>query len=359
MRYTPPAQHADTVKLFAEAGAQTFVLFDWLTPFDATTDNKAKETREMLRYAALAVVESALQRARAWRQSAVHLRRPPATTRSATSPTRRRLRSTTARGESIERASRRQSASGAKPSPMASGRTSSTKSSRNCAHSSKAAPTAAETTTTPFIANDIARSVDENSVYTSPATDLALFNDVAKGMTVQNVSAALREAFSGDGPLVFVSSASPLPGGEAAVTSALADADKHAARRDDGPRRLRRGPMTAFGVTGKVASRATVDDLGVTFVRFANGVTPDSEADPVPRRADSHRRPISVRAGSACRAIVSTPAWALGGAFVQGGLERYRVEDLQRRMADKVWGALARHRRRCLHRCRVSRAPKI
>jgi len=196
---------------------------------------------------------------------------------------------------------------------------------------------AAETTTTPYMANAITRSLDENDVYTSPATDLVLFEDVAKQMTVQSVSAALKDAFSGTGPLVFASSLSPLPGGEPAITAALAEADNTplaAGQSNAAPP----WPYTTFGPRGTVAARSTVDDLGVTFVRFANGVT--LTVKPTQFRAGQIL--LSARFGQGRLGLPRdhiTPTWTLGGAFVQGGLRRYSLDDLRRRMADKMWGA--------------------
>jgi zinc protease len=335
VRYTPPIQHADPVKLFAEAGAQTFVLFDWVTPFDATTDNKAKESREMNRYVALAVLNQRFS-------ALAHGANPPFISAVASHDQAGNVADTTEiavnyrSGESIagiktpERVWREILANGVRQDEVEQ-----VVAQLRTFFESRA--TAAETTTTPFIANDIARSVDENSVYTSPTTDLSLFNDVARGMTLQSVNMALRQAFSGAGPLVFISSTSPLPGGEAAVTTALADADSTPlAATEATPTPV--WPYEAFGVNGKVASRATVDDLGVTFIHFENGVT--LSVKPTQFRAGQIL--IDVDFGQGRLGLPRdrvTPAWALGGAFVQGGLARYGVEDLQRRMADKVWGA--------------------
>ena len=85
------------------------------------------------------------------------------------------------------------------------------------------------------------------------------------------------------------------------------------------------------------ASRTTVDDLGVTFVRFANGVT--LTVKPTQFRAGQIL--ISVRFGQGRLGLPHdhlSPTWTLGGAFVQGGLRRYKIDELQRRMADKAWG---------------------
>jgi zinc protease len=197
--------------------------------------------------------------------------------------------------------------------------------------------TASETTTTSFIANSIARSLDEDNVYTSPAADLALFDEIAKSITVETVTTAMREAFSGTGPLVFMSSSAALSGGSGAISAALADADKTPlASSQSQP--AQPWPYESFGKPGKVAARNTIADLGVNFVRFTNGVALTFKAT----QFRAGQVLVNVRFGQGRIGLPRdhvAPAWALGGAFVQGGLNRYSVEDLQRRMADRVWGA--------------------
>jgi zinc protease len=334
-RYVPPAQHPANVKLFVEPGAQTFVLFNWLTPFDSTADSKAEEMRRVLRYAALAVVNQRFS-------ALAHGANPPFISASASHDHIGTVADATEIGVNYRTG---ESANGLKVAERVwrdavAGGVSQVEldqviSQLRTFFQSNA--TAAETTTTPFIANGLTRAVDENDVYTSPAADLALYNDVAKDMTIQNVSAALREAFSGAGPLVFVSSATALSGGESAIASTLADADKTplaASAAAPAPP----WPYTAFGIPGKVVSRRTVDDLGVTFVRFSNGAT----LTVMPTTFRAGQILINVRFGQGRIGLPRdhvAPAWSLGGAFVQGGLKRYGVEDLQRRMANKVWGA--------------------
>jgi zinc protease len=333
--YAPPAQHPSNVKLFVESGSQAFVLFNWLTPLDTNADSKAEETRRVLRYAALAVVNQRFS-------ALAHGANPPFISASASHDRIGTVADATEIGvnyrtgegvnglKAAERVWRDAVAGGVRQVELdqviAQLRT-----------FFQSNATAAETTTTPFIANALVRADDENEVYTSPAADLALYNEVAKSMSVQNVSAALREAFSGAGPLVFVSSAVAFAGGEPEIGAALADADKSplaASAATSAPP----WPYTNFGVPGKVVSRHTVDDLGVTFVRFANGAL--LSVKPTSFRAGQIL--INIRFGRGRIGLPRdhvAPAWSLGGAFVQGGLKRYSVEDLQRRMADKVWGA--------------------
>jgi len=333
--YTPPAHHPESVELFAETGAQPYMILNWITPFDASPDNLANEARQVLRFAALAVVNQRFSLLE-------HGANPPFISAAASHDHVGTVADTTelivnyrdtetiAGLKAAERIWRDAVAHGVQRPELdqviAELRT-----------FFQGRAVAAETTTTPFIANEIERSADDNTVYTSPAADLALFNDVAKSMTVQSVSTALKDAFSGDGPLVFASSASAMAGGEAALSSALAEADRtplSTARSNPAPP----WPYASFGVAGKVAARSTVDDLGVTFLRFANGVT--LTVKPTQFRAGQIL--INVRFGDGRLGLPHdhiVPAWTLGGAFVQGGLRRYKVDDLQRRMADKLWGA--------------------
>ena len=136
----------------------------------------------------------------------------------------------------------------------------------------KLAADGAATRRTPALAEDIVGTLDDNDVETSPADDLALFEAAAKGLTAAEVSAALKAAFAGPGPLVFLSGA------------------RHARRRRRGrPHRLSRspqrsrsprpkrrarstGPTRASAPIGKVAERKDVNDLDAVFVRFDNGV---------------------------------------------------------------------------------------
>jgi len=333
--YVPPAQHASNVRLFVEPGSQTYAIFDWLTPFDTTPDSKAQETRQLLRYAALSVLNQRFG-------ALAHSANPPFISAAAShehagtvaDATEIDVNYRTGEGlNGIKVAERLWRA--ALAGPVRQEEVDQVIAQLRTYFQTNA--TAAATTTTSFIANSIVRSLDENDVYTSPAADLDLFNEIAKTMTVDTVTAAMHEAFSGMGPFVFMSSSAALSGGGGAITDALADADKTplaSSQSQPAPP----WPYTSFGKPGKVVSRSSVADLGVTFVRFANGVALTFK--PTALRAGQVL--VNVRFGQGRIGLPRdhvAPAWALGGAFVQGGLNRYSVEDLQRRMADRVWGA--------------------
>ena len=332
--YAPPAQHPSSVRLFVEPGAQTFAMFDWLRPYDLTPDSKAHEASVILRYAALSVLNQRFS-------ALAHGANPPFISAAASLE----HVSTVADGTDIAVHYRTgEGINGVKvaertwraalASPVHQVEVDQVIAQLRTYFQTNA--TAAETTTTSYIANSLTRSIDDNDVYTSPASDLDLFNGIAKTMTVETVTAAMHEAFSGDGPFVFMGSPATLSGGSDAIAAALADADKTplaSAQSEPTPP----WPYTSFGKPGKVASRNTITDLGVTFVRFANGVALTFKATQL--RAGQVL--VNVRFGDGRIGLPRdhvAPAWALGGAFAQGGLNRYSVENLQRRMADRVWG---------------------
>jgi zinc protease len=93
-----------------------------------------------------------------------------------------------------------------------------------------------------------------------------------------------------------------------------------------------------FGTPGTVAEQRTVDDLGVTYVRFANGVTLTVK----PTQFHAGQILMDVRLGEGRIGLPRdhvTPAWALAGNFIQGGLAHYDIDDLQKLMSDRLWGA--------------------
>jgi len=147
---------------------------------------------------------------------------------------------------------------------------------------------------------------------------------------------ALRELFAG-GPLVFISSPSPLPGGEAGVVASLGDDRKipiGATAASGAPP----WPYTNFGKPGKVATQQAVDDLGVTFVKFENGVT--LTIKPTKLRVGQILMDVRICCGrNGLPRDRVTPVWALSGSFIQGGLGKYTVDNLQRYMAGRSWGA--------------------
>ncbi|EJC79309.1 putative Zn-dependent peptidase [Rhizobium leguminosarum bv. trifolii WSM2297] len=135
----------------------------------------------------------------------------------------------------------------------------------------QAAAAGAATRTTTDIASMLASSVDDNQVFTSPAEDLSLFETITNGVTAAEVNQALRHAFSGNGPQVVLQTAQA-PQGEADTVRQVYDASKAITVSASSGAADVAWPYTHFGEPGAVVERRAVDDLGLTMVRFSNGV---------------------------------------------------------------------------------------
>ena len=133
------------------------------------------------------------------------------------------------------------------------------------------AVTAAATRSTPALANGLLGAANDRNVFASPATSLALFNATVEGLTPDQVTAAVRPVFEGQGPVVMVTSPVPIDGGEAAVTAAL-EASRQVAVTARADEVALEWPYTDFGTPTRPSARTEIADLGVTRVDFPNGV---------------------------------------------------------------------------------------
>src|SRR5690606_4895927 len=121
------------------------------------------------------------------------------------------------------------------------------------------------------LANQIASTFGSQSVFSHPADQLARFEKFAAGVTPETALAALRQDMRGQGPVVFVSAGQAIEGGDAAVAAAYTASTKIAVTAP-ATRDAKEFPYTDFGKAGEVAERREDADVGVTLVRFANGV---------------------------------------------------------------------------------------
>lgn len=129
----------------------------------------------------------------------------------------------------------------------------------------------AATRSTPALASGLLNSVNDDRVFATPATALAIFEQAVEGLTPEQVDAAVRPVFEGQGPLMLFTSPTPVEGGEDAVTAALiaSQAAAVAARADQ---TALDWPYADFGAPGVPSSRIEIADLGLTQVAFPNGV---------------------------------------------------------------------------------------
>jgi zinc protease len=189
---------------------------------------------------------------------------------------------------------------------------------------------------TPNLANAIAGSLDDKLIVTDPTEDLALFEDAVKGLKANEVNSALRRTFSGSGPLVWLSTAAPVEGGDGAVLAAFKAADSAPVSAPEAVAD-KAWPYESFGPTGKVAERKAVARIGATFVRFANGVR--LTVKPTDFRKDQVQ--VQVRIGDGKLDLPPnrpTAAWA-SSAFIEGGLKKVTAEELDQIMTKRIVGA--------------------
>ncbi|MDP3634227.1 pitrilysin family protein [Phenylobacterium sp.] len=200
----------------------------------------------------------------------------------------------------------------------------------------KADVAGAATRTPGQLANEIIGSLSDNEVVTNPGQDAALFEAAVKGLKAEQVSAALRAAFDGAGPLIFMTSPRPIQGGEPALLAALEASRKLEVTPPTGASAVA-WPYETFGAPGKVASTKDAADLDTTFVTFENGVRLTIK----PTRFKDDEVLVRVNVGGG---RVDMPrdrqsgAWA-ASTYVEGGLAKISAEDMERVLARRVYGA--------------------
>lgn len=178
---------------------------------------------------------------------------------------------------------------------------------------------------------------NENDVFTSPAQDLAEFDADVRGLTVNDVKAAADTLFTGSGPLIFVSSQTPVAGGAEAVKSAVAEIEARPVTAG-AVEAVKAWPYANFGPPGQVVSRHALADLGVTDVRFANGVR--LLIKPTAFAKDEIKVGVRVGAGRiGAPKDLARALWAVGRAapvVVLGGTRALTYEEIQQILASKV-----------------------
>jgi zinc protease len=197
----------------------------------------------------------------------------------------------------------------------------------------------ASTRPTSNLIDEFVKVENDDDVFTSPAQDLAEFNAEIQGSTAAEVSAAAKAIFTGSGPLVFVSSQTPVAGGAAAVTKAVGEI--LTAPVAVGAIQVKKSwPYASFGAPGRVVSRREIQSLGVSDVRFANGVR--LLVKPTPFAKDEIK--VGVRVGSgrlgASKALARS-LWAASAAapvVVLGGTKELTFEEVQQILTAKVAG---------------------
>ncbi len=328
------ARRAVETRLFIEPGSSLQIQIQWLKAADASKDSIALRRRKMIEQLALAVLNRRLERlartssppfiaAQASKDDSFHS--AEATTLSvAAQPDQWRTALVAADHEQ-----RRLVQYGVRQDEL----------DREVMESRaqlQSAVAGAATRRTPQLADAIVGTLDDKEVFTTPAEDLALFEGIVKGLTAERVSAAAREVFSGQGPLVFMASPQPIEGGEATLAKAYADARAEAVQPAIVDK-LRTWPYAGFGAPGKVVESKSLDDLGATLIRFENGVRLTVK----PTKFRNNQVLVRVRLGHGQLDLPKdkvTTAWAARGAFVEGGLKQLSAEEMEKILASNIVG---------------------
>ena len=187
------------------------------------------------------------------------------------------------------------------------------------------------------LAGEIVEEINDDDVITTPAEDQREFDADVKDLKAAEVSSLLKDEFAGQGPLVFMTSPTPVDGGEQAVAQAFSNAQL-AKVTPPKTEATKAWSYVDFGKAGHVAERKDAADLGVTFVRFDNGVR--LTVKPTKFRDDQVLVAVSVGGGfqdlPRDRMI---PTWAASSVFSEGGVGQFTAEDMDKVLATKVYGA--------------------
>ena len=195
----------------------------------------------------------------------------------------------------------------------------------------------AQTTTrqTRQLADRLVETVNDDEVATSPAQNLATFESAVKGLTPAEVDAALKAAFTGSGPLVYLGSAQPVAGGEATVKGAL-DQALSAPVKPPVAAAAVAWPYANFGPPGKVVATREIAGLGATAITFANGV----KLLVKPTAFTKDQILMEVRVGQGRSGLPrdrASPTWETG-AVIAGGTHELTYAEIERASTGKAVG---------------------
>lgn len=184
------------------------------------------------------------------------------------------------------------------------------------------------------IVNGLLRDLEAGEVSTSPQQDLDFLASIAGELNVANVNAAVRSAFRGSGPLLFVSGPSGTAGDDKAVVAAMQEAG--GARLEAAAKvGSETWPYTRFGRRGSVTAQAHNADLDLHTVRFGNGVRLNVKST----RFSADQILVNVHVGNGRLDLPRDQpnlAWALP-AVTAGGLGKLSFTEMQRVLAGKAY----------------------
>jgi zinc protease len=192
----------------------------------------------------------------------------------------------------------------------------------------------AATRRSPALADDLANDLLRNRVSTDPQAELALFRPALERLTPADCLAALRDAWAPAGRLLSLSGNVVIAEGPAAIRRAY-DASLAKPVAAPAAETTVAWAYTDFGSPGRVTDRTEVQDLGITQVRFNNGVRlnfkrTDFEASRVLFSTRIVGGSMTEPKGQRGLATLTS------ATFDAGGLGRHSTSDLQRILAGRT-----------------------
>jgi zinc protease len=193
----------------------------------------------------------------------------------------------------------------------------------------------AATRSTPALAGALLNAVNADSVFSTPQDSLARFETTVADLTPEQVNAAVRPVFEGQGPLVLFTSPVPVEGGEAAVTAAL-EASRQVAVTAPAAQAELKWPYSDFGPAAVPEARVEVADLGATLVRFPNGTLLNI------KKTDFRDDQILISASTGIGSLGMptdrfSPLSAANTVLNSGGLGKLTVDEINRVLAGHVF----------------------
>jgi zinc protease len=196
--------------------------------------------------------------------------------------------------------------------------------------------TGAATRPSPNLSMGLVNAVNEDQVFLSPADELALFEEVVKGLTAEQVHAAMRRLFEASGPLLFVSSPTEIEGGERVLAAEFTQSRLTPVSAPDA-RQAQAWPYEDFGTVGQVVEQRAIEGTGATAVRFDNGVRLTVR----PSDFKDDEIIVQVRYGGGTLAFpTDRPSPAIGllaGGFTGGGLGQLTFEEIGEVLSGRVY----------------------
>lgn len=186
------------------------------------------------------------------------------------------------------------------------------------------------------LATAIARSINEESVFSTPETDLEIVRSALSEITPESCHRAFNR-FWNDDVFHLVLTTQKSNNSDAELLLQLLNQSRQKAVSPPVNQAQQIFAYTQFGAKGEVAERKTITDLGVTQLRFANGVRVNW------KKTDFEQHSISLMAHLP-GGVLSQPRDKPGlhqvasALLNRGGLGKHSEEDLQQMFAGKNVG---------------------